>query len=939
MIEAFETSLRGWSLRSPDAPAILAPGRAPLLWADLCAAIDAIERDLRHVVVRRTGVMAVLMPVVPETALIALALMRFGTVVPLNPAMTAAELSATLARLGVDVLVADPRLACAPLDVAQGAHVPVIVAEWDASASIGAVKFTRQDAPLAEKAVALAVPSECRLILQTSGTTALPKLVPLTGENLVAAAKAVIAAHDLGPSDRALALLAQFHIGGLWDLIAAPLMSGGSVIIAGAYSRVAYAAGSQLHPTWVQLAPAMMDDLLSDAKTTHAPGLRMVRSVSAALPATTRRRAQEGFGVPIVEIYGMTETAGVIASQTAESPPGCVGRPVALDVIIRDDAGQSLPVGVTGEVVVQGAQVSPGYIAAPETETAFGQTGFRTGDLGHLDADGQLWLTGRIKDLINRGGEMIAPAEIEAVLSALDWVAEVAAFGLPHPSLGESIAVALVLGQGAPADAAHVARQTVRQALGEGKLPSAVHVLPRLPRSAGGKLLRSALAKQVAQASPVAVAPAPKSKIVAWISEIWAATLDLPSLSAEDDFFALGGTSLQAAHAVARMQEAMGDAILYVSSLYEAPTPARYESFLRASYPELAAVILGRQVQQGIRDRQPLTAAEQDRFARSLARPDRTGAGPVTPTNGPAVFLLSAPRSGSTLLRAMLAGHPGLFAPPELYLLSHQDMADRQAWFRGPHASQLEGLPRAVMAAFGVSAADAAAEVAVWQAQNLDVREVYARLQQAVAPRLLVDKTPFYAVHPRTLAKAEACFDRPLYIHLTRHPYGMIRSFEEARLDQLWWPRLAGPAVTDPSPFAAHHLAELLWGQIETTIAAFLATVDPSRHVHLRYEDLVQRPAETLAPVCRMLGLEFDPVMLEPQGQVSVRMTDGLHPQSRMIGDPKFHRHSGIEAGAAQKWLDHYDRDFLCVATLQRAAMLGHGETIATAQGRVTVEI
>ncbi|MBN9020508.1 MAG: AMP-binding protein, partial [Rhizobiales bacterium] len=355
-------------------------------------------------------------------------------------------------------------------------------------------------------------------------------------------------------------------------------------------------------PTWVQLVPSMLRAVVAAADPARPAGLRFIRSVSAALPTDLKAEAEARLRVPVVEIYGMTETAGVITSNPldpADQRPGSVGIAVGPDVAIRDPEGRMLPEGSEGEVVISGRQVSPGYIAAaPEDAVAFGPDGFHSGDLGRIDRDGHLWLVGRRKDLINRGGEMIAPAEIEAALLAVPGVADAAVFGVPHATLGEEIAAAIVPAGPEPMpDLCASVRSSIRAVLGHGRLPASLHVVDAIPRTAGGKLQRRILAARYA-AAPEAPSPGvvprrwPDAPLARWVAEIWAPIVGLPVMGEDDDFFGAGGGSLQAAQAAAVVQDRFPDEIVYVSSVYEAPTPRLQAAFLEANHPLVAARVL-----------------------------------------------------------------------------------------------------------------------------------------------------------------------------------------------------------------------------------------------------------------------------------------------------------------------------------------------------------
>jgi amino acid adenylation domain-containing protein len=286
------------------------------------------------------------------------------------------------------------------------------------------------------------------------------------------------------------------------------------------------------------------------------------------------------------------------------------------------------------------------------------------------------------------------------------------------------------------------------------------------------------------------------------------------------------------------------------------------------------------------------------------------------PQNPPAVFVLSPPRSGSTLLRVMLGGHPRLFAPPELELLNFDTLAERRAAFPGRDAFRLEGLVRAVMAARGCSPEQAAEEVARLEAEGASTRRMYGLLQEWIGPRTLVDKTPTYAWDPAALRRAEAGFAAPRYVHLLRHPLGMVRSFEEARIDQIFF--------HGEHPFSRRQLAELLWDVAYENTLAFLAEIPQERWCAVRFEDLLREPEAELRRLCAFLGLDYHPDMSEPYRDAPRRMTDGLHAESRMLGDVKFHHHGRVDAAVAERWREEYTEDTLGEPTRELAARLGY---------------
>jgi acyl carrier protein len=286
--------------------------------------------------------------------------------------------------------------------------------------------------------------------------------------------------------------------------------------------------------------------------------------------------------------------------------------------------------------------------------------------------------------------------------------------------------------------------------------------------------------------------------------------------------------------------------------------------------------------------------------------------------NPPAVFILSPPRSGSTLLRVILAGHPQLFAPPELHLLSYCTLEQRKTALCGEQSNHLlQGTVRAIMQIKNCSAEEAQSLMQEAEEQQMTTIQFYKLLQDWTSDRLLVDKTPTYASHLDILSRAETNFQDALYIHLLRHPYGMIRSYEESKLNQIV------PILND-SAFTQQELAELTWSISHENILAFLKQVPEQRQLQIKFEDLVTQPQTTVENICRFLGLDFHPDMLEPYKEKNQRMTDGVNTVSEMSGDLKFHLHGGIDTDAAYRWQRYHQGNFLGDTTVSVAKFLGY---------------
>ena len=343
------------------------------------------------------------------------------------------------------------------------------------------------------------------LLLHTSGTTARPKLVPLTHANLQASARNIASTLELTSGDRCLNVMPLFHIHGLVACLAAPLAAGGSVIVPPGFDAFTFFRWlTDAAPTWYSAVPTMHQAILTRAARNQAAigdsPLRFIRSSSASLPPIVMTELEETFGVPVIESYGMTEAAHQMTSNPlppAVRKPGSVGLAAGPDVAIMEPDGTLLERGTVGEVVIRGSNVTAGYLERPEANAeAFTDGWFRTGDLGRLDDDGYLFLEGRIKEIVNRGGEKISPREIDEALLAHPDVAQAVAFAVPHPKLGEDLAAAVVAADGRRPTPEEL-RQFVAERVAAFKVPRKVLIVDEIPKGPTGKLQRIGLARQL----------------------------------------------------------------------------------------------------------------------------------------------------------------------------------------------------------------------------------------------------------------------------------------------------------------------------------------------------------------------------------------------------------------------------------------------------------
>ena len=420
-----------------------------------------------------------------------------GTAAPLNPGYREDEVSFYLEDTAAQILLC-PADATAARKAAEGKGVPVYSLEMD---SAGYVRI--EGAPHGKTASA-PTPDDVALILHTSGSTGRPKRVPILHANIAASTRNIVAHYGLSPKDVSLCVMPLFHVHGLVASTLSTLLSGGTVVVPGKFSPLSFwRTVRDTGATWYSAVPTIHNLLLARAgedRPAGAEGLRFIRSCSAALPPEMMEKMERVFGAPVLEAYGMTEASHQMSSNPqppAARKPGSVGPGTGVRIGIMDEAGNLLGTGQRGEVVIQGPNVVPGYENNPEAnEKSFTNGWFRTGDQGFLDEDGYLLLTGRLKEMINRGGEKIGPREIDEVLLAHPAVAEAVAFGVPHPAWGEEVAAAVVLKEGIDAATAEAAILAFcKERLADFKTPKKIYITSAIPRTATGKIQRGAVAK------------------------------------------------------------------------------------------------------------------------------------------------------------------------------------------------------------------------------------------------------------------------------------------------------------------------------------------------------------------------------------------------------------------------------------------------------------
>ncbi len=532
---------------------MLAPGRDPLSYAGLAGFVETTARRLREIGISDKHRIAAVLPNGPEIATGFLAVSSCAAFAPLNPGYTLKDYEFYLDDLKADALLVQTGSENASIAAAASRGIPVIRLEPDQGAPAGV--FRLHNAQVAGKP--RNSDGHASLLLHTSGTTSRPKLVPLLERNLCASAAHIANTLHLTSADRCLNIMPLFHIHGLMAALLASFAAGAGVVCTdGVYATQFFDWLEKFQPTWFTAVPTMHQAILSRAATRkdiiRSVRLRFMRSSSASLPPQVLDQMEQAFDAPLLEAYGMTEAAHQMASNPlppAVRKPGAVGPAAGPEIAVMNEHGELLPQCAVGEVVIRGPNVTPGYEANPAANaSAFTGGWFRTGDQGYLDEDGYLHLAGRLKELINRGGEKISPREIDEVVLSHPAVRQALSFAVPHVQLGEEVAIAVELNPGAALSEGDL-RRFAAERLPAFKVPKLVRVVDEIPKGPTGKLQRIGLAAKLGVGmldnfADKAEHVEPRDGIELRIAEIWRGILRVERVGVLNSFDSLGGDSL-----------------------------------------------------------------------------------------------------------------------------------------------------------------------------------------------------------------------------------------------------------------------------------------------------------------------------------------------------------------------------------------------------------
>jgi oxalate---CoA ligase len=483
--------------------AIAAPERAPLTYGALRALVTKTVTDMNGLGIGRNDRVAIVLPNGPEMATAFIAVAAGATTAPLNPGYKAEEFRFYLEDLNAKALFVEAGSESPAIDVATSMGVPVLELTTSSDDPAGLFEISGDAASAGAPAQSSgdAEAGDIGLVLHTSGTTSRPKIVPLSQANICASAQHIGEILALTPADRCVNIMPLFHIHGLIAAVLSSLAAGGSTYCTPGFDALrVFRWFEDAKPSWYTAVPTMHQAIVAraarNADTLAAMDLRFIRSSSSSLPPQVMASVEETFGCPVIESYGMTEAAHQMASNPlppAARKPGSVGVAAGPEVAIMDDTGNILAQGETGEIVIRGPNVTAGYEANDAANAeAFTNGWFRTGDQGQFDDEGYLSLTGRLKEIINRGGEKISPREVDEILLDHPAVDQALTFAYPHDKLGEEVGAVVVLKEGQEADEKSI-RDFAAKQLADFKVPRKVIFLEEIPKGATGKLQRIGL--------------------------------------------------------------------------------------------------------------------------------------------------------------------------------------------------------------------------------------------------------------------------------------------------------------------------------------------------------------------------------------------------------------------------------------------------------------
>jgi amino acid adenylation domain-containing protein len=864
-------------------------------YAELNRCADALSGHLRENYALQPGDRVGLVADRSDQVIVAiLAVLKAGAAyVPVEAASPAPRISYILEDAGVKLVLTDRE-------------------EWTLTGYNGAVCCLASGSSVPEKAEPAPDLSSCEglaYIIYTSGSTGMPKGCQISHRNTLNYVTWAIGEYLGDGQCGHFPLFTPLSFDLTITSIFCPLLSGKCLHVLPAEltpeSALIHCFSSWNPIDIVKLTPSHVT-LLSKCYRGGTNVRKVIVGGEAFMPAQREFLESLHPDVAIINEYGPTEvTVGCITKTlTPADRRILIGKPIAnTQVCILNQEGQLVPVGVAGELCLSGESVSRGYVNNPaHTEERFvvhpfleGRTMYRTGDVGQWTAEGEIEYLGRNDDQIKVNGYRVEVREICTVLLRFPGVKEAVVVPARNPNQYDQLIAYLVC---EPAVNQEALGAFAQEHLPHYMLPACYIELDNLPLTPNGKLDKKALPSPEALPGRGADFEAPGNALEGDILAIWQEILAQDEIGVNDNFFRLNGDSIKGIRIINRLQDLTGQS-LHINLLFNAPTIRKLAGQLQGQQAESRPAI-GRQ------------QADQLRKVIQAAFPPR---GAARTKNPPVAFVLSPPRAGSSLLRVILAGHPKLFAPPELELLSYDTLGERRQALEGKYGFCLEGTIRAVMELKSCTAEEAKSLVGTLESSGATTQDLFRLMQEWAGNRLLIDKSPSYPMEPDTLAKMEECFEEARYIHLVRNPFASIHSFEEAELEQVF---------RFPHAFSRRELAELVWLISHQNTLRFLEGIPAHRKCLVAYERLVTNPEETVRNLCEFLGINYLPSLLDVYEEAPARMTDYVHKDAKRIGDSTFFRHTSTNRASVERWRETYRSNFLGEETKSLAAALGY---------------
>lgn len=559
--------IRFFAKENPQKTALEGINRKALLYKDLLAQAEKTHLFLVLADLGRNDPVSIILPEGPEMTAAFVSAACSVTTAPLNAGYSLDEFLFYFTDLQIKTLITSRDFCPAACQAANQLGIPILFLSYSQDDKAGRFDLRWDASPQKNSHSALAEPDDNLLVCHTSGTTARPKIVPLSHRNVCVSAANIIRSLELTPYDRCLNVMPLFHIHGSIICAISTLVSGGTIIAAPRFNAPSFLSWmEETQPTWYSAAPSIHQSVLNHAikhpQVQKSHTLRLIRSSAAAMPPSVMAEIEELFKVPFIEGYGLSETAHLLTSNFLppfKRKPGSVGIAAGPEVAVMDiNSNCLLPPGHIGEIVARGPNVMRGYLNNPEAnQQAFSAGWFRTGDQGYMDHDGYFYINGRIKEIINRGGEKIAPREIDEALLSLPHIQEAVTFAIPSRNLGEEVAAAVVIN-----DSKITQKQIkywLEEKLAHFKVPAHILIVDSLPKGPTGKIQRIKLAEyfgldRLEQENP----PEhifPRSPLEASLAAIWEEVLHLSEIGVNQTFISLGGDSILAGDIALLIQE------------------------------------------------------------------------------------------------------------------------------------------------------------------------------------------------------------------------------------------------------------------------------------------------------------------------------------------------------------------------------------------------